>query len=187
MSNVIAGWYPDPAGSGRSRWWDGAQWTENFETPYSLAPAQLTAPAGTPAYNGWIWAIVALLFLQNLTSLVLFIPGYFEDAAAGSSSGRFAVVDLVTTVISWIVYGVSVALAYFDWRTLRDSGVPQPFHWAFAFILPVYLIGRGIVTRRRTGRGIATLWITVVYLALGLAAFVATFSAAIQYVLNNPV
>ena len=36
------GWYPDPAGSGQERYWDGMQWTEN------LRPV---VPAPTPQYG----------------------------------------------------------------------------------------------------------------------------------------
>ncbi|TBN57127.1 DUF2510 domain-containing protein [Glaciihabitans arcticus] len=187
MSTVIAGWYPDPAGSGRSRWWDGTQWTESYETPYTLAPQTLAAPVGTPAYNNWIWAIVGLLAVRTLLSGVpLVIPGYFESSASGATTGEFAMVDLVTGVISWILYGVTVALAYFDWRTLRDSGVPKPFHWAFAFLpTPVYLIGRAVVTRRRTGKGFATLWIAIVYMALSFIAFIGIVVAASIYAVDN--
>ncbi|MDR0351024.1 MAG: DUF2510 domain-containing protein [Coriobacteriales bacterium] len=38
-----AGWYPDPSGSSRQRYWDGAQWTEQYRDA-----AQATGAPGTP-------------------------------------------------------------------------------------------------------------------------------------------
>ncbi len=40
-SGVPGGWYQDPAGSGRLRYWDGVTWTDHYAAP---APAQPTAP-----------------------------------------------------------------------------------------------------------------------------------------------
>jgi hypothetical protein len=41
-----AGYYPDPLGSGRGRWWDGAQWTPTVGPRYEepAAPNQLLPP-----------------------------------------------------------------------------------------------------------------------------------------------
>ena len=30
MNNPIEGWYPDPDGTPRLRWWNGSDWTENY-------------------------------------------------------------------------------------------------------------------------------------------------------------
>lgn len=39
-----AGWYPDPDGSGQSRWWNGQSWTEHF-APFAAADTVVSAPA----------------------------------------------------------------------------------------------------------------------------------------------
>lgn len=51
MSNPIPGWYPDPAGSPKLRWWDGGQWTDQFQ-PDSGAQAPSSAPGGFPGDAG---------------------------------------------------------------------------------------------------------------------------------------
>jgi uncharacterized protein YxjI len=42
------GWYPDPAGSGGTRWWDGQGWTDHVQQAASLPP-----PPAPPAPGGY--------------------------------------------------------------------------------------------------------------------------------------
>ena len=47
MSDVPAGWQPDPENPGGLRYWDGSQWTEHRQA----APAPAPPPAPAPAYG----------------------------------------------------------------------------------------------------------------------------------------
>ena len=62
-----------------------------------------------------------------------------------------------------------------DARALRRRGIERPFGWGWAVLvfvatLGVYIVGRTVVVRRRTGRGWAPLWGWLAALVFGLAA-----------------
>lgn len=182
---VPAGWYPDPAGSGMQRWWDGAGWTDHRQWPQAPAPVPGGAPfdpnqkvaPGTPVYTPWIW----ILTLLPLVSLALFPWIYAETMSAVQrgvtattfgSTTRFSVgtgpANVVSQLVGWLIWGLTVLFAWLDHRELRRRGFVRPFHWAFAFIpVPVYPVGRSIVARRRSGRGIAPMWVAIALFALG--------------------
>lgn len=194
-----AGWYPDPAGSGMQRWWDGARWTDNRQWPSApafqggagLDPNAKVAP-GTPVYTPWIWLIVLLPLLSYalLPWVIRETMGQMESIMTSTQYGtttRFGMstlgpANVVSQLLGWVIWGVTVLFAWLDYRTLRMRGFVRPFHWAFAFIpAPVYAIGRSVVARRRSGRGIAPMWVAIGMLALGLIVtivfVVATVSA----------
>lgn len=180
--SVPAGWYPDPAGSARQRWWDGLQWTEHFQEAYTPAVAggALTAPAGTKAYNIWIWLVVLLPyvtfpFIFGLDFSSMFSPENIRDESSmmRAEFALFTSPAYLALVIGGLISTVLVIFfAYKDWRTLKDAGVPQPFHWAFVFlnlvIGPVYAIGRAVIVKRRTGHGSAVLWVTIGLIVLSI-------------------
>ena len=47
------GWYPDPAGGPRTRWWNGSSWSDSYGEP-AAAAAQAAEPAA--AVSGTPWA-----------------------------------------------------------------------------------------------------------------------------------
>lgn len=146
----------------------------------------LTAPAGTKVYNVWIWLVI---FVPYLTLPFLFtfdLAGYVADMVNSTSAASVGVelqmmtspAFLLLSLGGWITSAAAVLFSWLDWRWLTAAGVPKPFHWAYGFIslagYPVYAIGRAVVTRRRTGQGIAVMWVTI-------AALVVSFLIAIVW------
>jgi len=161
----------------------------------------LRAPEGTEPSTPWIWLLVVLPVVEILISIPLLLSvgdvmsrmvGMASTGAAASDSSEVlremlsAYAGILGPMLwvmlaGYLLSGIGVLLGWLDWRELRRRGVPKPFHWAWGFFvfagggILVTLIGRSVVIRRRTGRGLAPLW-------AGIAAYVVVFVATIVWV-----
>lgn len=180
-------WYPDPADATRLRWWDGGQWTAHLHDP-SLAqqPVVSTPTVGpqTPVYNGFIWAIVLLPLLSSIAFLTFDMNAYAIRSLSGERG-----VSLVTvpySLLGWAIYLVIPLLAYFDRRRLRRDGYVRPFHWAWAFLnSAVYVIGRSVVVKRRSGRGLAPIWFWAAVVLVSIAIAVIKTAGAVATIVST--
>jgi len=112
-------------------------------------------------YNPIIWIMALLPLLGIVTLLTL-----DASALAASPTDPLALYRdpgyLATLALGWIVFGAAVILAYFDRKRLLRDGYDRPFHWAWTFFGGgVYVIGRSIIVRRRSGRGLAPIWLWI--------------------------
>lgn len=198
-----AGWYPDNNTPGQQRWWDGTQWTEHMQQPYVAGGARLAlkAPEGASPQTLQIWLIVGLFALQAIASIAWLASfdwsGYMSSSLdsnlGGSLTNPYAMMFspgyLATMVLSFVAYAATVALAFFDTKALEARGVVRPFHWAFSFIpsygSTVYVIGRSIVARRRTGSGMSPLWVYIVVFVVTLIATLIAMFAGMSSMMSN--
>jgi hypothetical protein len=159
---------------------------------YPQAPTYPSAPAYPGAAETevrrdirtntvWIWLVVLLPLLTFPTLLMLDWGSYLEDVVRESvdpSNGvqtwtfNWSLGSVAITLLSYVVVAAQIVFAWLDWRTLRRRGVERPFHWAWIFFTlvitnGVYIIGRGVVLRRRTGSGLAPIWAWIAVTVLG--------------------
>ncbi|MGV8970492.1 MAG: DUF2510 domain-containing protein [Microbacteriaceae bacterium] len=191
-SGTPAGWYPDPSGTGGQRWWNGVDWTNDVQTAYVEAHLRQPIPAaaaGTPAYNVNIWIVLGLLLVSTLSLFTLNVETQIQAAIREGSTGVTAPSDpwlIANQLLSYVLYALSVLFAYFDWRAIKRSGVVKPFHWAWSFLsILVYLIGRGVVMKRRVGAGIATLWIAIGYFVIVFIYTVGIIVVTVGLIIND--
>jgi hypothetical protein len=169
-------WHADPEGGPGLRWWDGTQWTSSVMGPAELGPpVQQPLAAGTVVYTVPIWVIVFLPLLSTL-AVLLFPVGSLASIFDAQASGQLQTFDpstMLRNLLSLLIYGATITLAYADRRTLLRAGYVRPFHWAWAFLSTgVYVVGRSIIVQRRIGRGLTPIWVWVAVTMLGVAAAV---------------
>ena len=90
---------------------------------------------------------------------------YADPFASPSMAG--VVLTAVSSILSIVLCAATVLFAFLDWRALRARGIERPFHWAWSFFVLaigsglVYIIGRSVIVRRHTGKGLAPLWAAI--------------------------
>jgi len=116
-------------------------------------PLVSTAPA-------WIIAMIPLF--QLVLSLLLL-------TALGMGSNVTVFVGILT-----VPYLIVIALAFADYRMLKNQGIERPAHWLWALLTaPVYLLARARAVIRESGHGIGPVLVWFGLGALHLASVVA--------------
>lgn len=202
---VPAGWYPDHAGAPQSRWWDGGAWTDQIRpegakpdsriadsgmpgspAPYAMRGAAASVPDGTAAYNVFIWIIV-LLPIVNIATLLT----YDVSSLAVRPTDPYAMYRdpayFGLLALGWIAYLATVLVANVDRRRLLRDGYDRPFHWAWAFLGgAVYVIGRSVIVYRRSGRGLAPMWVWAGLTAFAVVVTVLKVVAMVSAMMASP-
>jgi hypothetical protein len=143
----VAGWYPDPAGAARFRWWDGTAWTEGTH-PGAAPPAPLapSAPRRLVQPSKTRWSSLLAAFPAVYPLVVGMVTGLAYAGGAASSAPVLIGIAVVTAVLALIPVWV---LAAADRRELFERGYePAP---ALAWMLLVPPIAYLIVRRRIVG------------------------------------
>lgn len=202
------GWYPDPAGTGRFRWWDGSAWTDQFSTPQVSGPYGASAAGpyggipyppqrpllrtGTPVYNPLIW-IITLLPLLTMLLLQFWNPDFriiylgTEQTPTVDPATIFTPAYFLLVFSGFVTYAATVLLAYFDSERLKRDGVVRPFHWAWSFLGGVvYVIGRSVIVAKvAPGRGLAPIWVLIGVFFLSFVVTTVKMSALMSSMMDS--
>lgn len=205
-SQTPAGWYRDPSGEVGYRWWDGYAWSSSTSPdpaagrpgpsgmPPSMPPmasyvtsARPQLPPDRPIYGVLIWLITLLPIISIPLSLV-YQPHYrFTTIEPGVRTldplSIYTPTYLLILGVELVLYAVTIVLAFRDQRWLMKQGVVRPFGWGWAFLQPVYIIGRSVIVNGVTPKhALWPVWVFIVIEVVGLAIGFSHGAATIQQI-----
>lgn len=93
-----AGWYPDPAGGGGIRWWDGQVWTDHVSGPAAVATA---APPGWSLYDQPVLVVQQKAKLIEITNEYAVLDGQGRQIGAVVEVGQSAATKAVRLLTSY--------------------------------------------------------------------------------------
>jgi uncharacterized protein YxjI len=81
------GWYPDPAGSGGTRWWDGQGWTDHVQQPATSPPPPPAGPTPPGPGSGPSLYEQPVLLVSQKTKLIELTNEYAVFDGVGRQIG----------------------------------------------------------------------------------------------------
>ena len=139
MSQPAPGWYPDPAGSQRLRWWNGGEWTEQFhDMPQQGAPVAQQMPVDQAAgqympAQSQAPTVSSDPYNPSGIAPQLGVAGAGQQAGpqvaeAAPKSGRGWVIGTIASVLLMVVFfgtmvytGMQLRAQNVEWRDVQEQ------------------------------------------------------------------
>jgi hypothetical protein len=139
-------------------------------------------------YTPYIWLIVLLPLLSILALLFWDMDAYMRASIASPDDPFAQYRDpgyLLAQGLGFLLYALSVLFAFLDRRVLVQRGFDRPFHWAWTFLGGiVYIIGRSVIVRRRSGRGLLPIWVYIGVFVLSMIVVIIKVSSAVSSMMS---
>jgi hypothetical protein len=121
-----AGWYDDPAGQARFRFWDGRHWTHqttNATMPGSTAPA---LGAGFARLGDWLGRAMALVALAAVAVVVVIAWAADDLGAAPSGDADTVGLALLSTFAVYGIVSMTTGVVWVVWQYQLAESAPAP-------------------------------------------------------------
>jgi uncharacterized protein YxjI len=118
-----AAWYPDPAGSGGSRWWDGQAWTDHVQAAAPQPSQQTAVQTPVPQTGGASLYDQPVIVVSQKTKLIELTNEYAVFDGQGQQIG--AVVEIGQSTLKKAIRFVSSVDQFLTHRLeVRDARGP---------------------------------------------------------------